>query len=657
MTLPIIISPGDAGHVAHHEEVHELLGRLDGQTDFLVTGVKQSTLAGRPAAGAGYLGLLHYATDVPGMSYCTGAAWRDILSATSANTFTAPQHFSDDVFFGGGSPWIDVRHSTYGAAADDTTDDTDAFNDAFAAATPGTIVYAPAGNYYIAGSLTGASGVAFRGAGIGATRLRFDDSNASYDTCISATGTLGVTSAMTANTTIGNRTVQVVNGAAFAAGDEVYLYDSFDHGDGANSNGTFVSRVHSVSGNTLTLDEALPLVVYSASGGTVRKITAAAGMVFSDFTLKVSWTGSRPTYRLYGIKGLACRDSVMERVKIDGTGGAAAYFLVSRSCHIRGCHFDRQLDTTSNWGGADPGTTTTSRAVLFEQSTACTATGNVATKGGFGIVCSRSPFSVVTGNALGGGATNTGGRGIKIEYLSNFSTVTGNVVHDFHYVGIYNYASAYVAITGNVVFAISNTTAGSGHGIVVASTAGTKGLGHHCTVSGNTIRWCQGSGIVVNAGTGGGATATFNKIADNTISDVGKAGGSRYAIHLDSSYNTASDNICDTYGSGNTGIAAGSATTYNEILDNECYNAGSGFAVATAGSTGPHFIAHNTMGSEALSLNISDVVRFPRFVKNGVPSDADFLKAPPDGQEALNRSTGDLYIKSQGNWRHVGTTL
>lgn len=121
MTLDLTIDPGDVGHIGDHEELHELAQRLDGQTSFLLTGVMQDTLANRPAAAAGNLGLLYFATDVPALYYSTGAAWAQSILSSTSNTFTAINQFDDDVFFGSGRPWVDVMHE--GAVGDDATND------------------------------------------------------------------------------------------------------------------------------------------------------------------------------------------------------------------------------------------------------------------------------------------------------------------------------------------------------------------------------------------------------------------------------------------------------------------------------------------------------------------------------------------------------
>lgn len=119
--LPLVIAPGDPGHIGDHEEIHELLERLD--ADFLATGVYQDLLANLPAAGPGNEGLFRYATDVPALAYSDGSAWRQLIANGTTNQFTAINEYEDDVYFGSGRPWVDPMHSTYNATGDGVAND------------------------------------------------------------------------------------------------------------------------------------------------------------------------------------------------------------------------------------------------------------------------------------------------------------------------------------------------------------------------------------------------------------------------------------------------------------------------------------------------------------------------------------------------------
>lgn len=126
MTLPLIIAPNDPGHIDDHQEIHTLLGRLDGQSTFLAAGSTTGALGSRPAASASNLGSFYYAASVPSLAFSDGALWREQVMAAASNTFTGINNFNEDVFFGSGRPWADPMNATYGAVGDGVADDTGA---------------------------------------------------------------------------------------------------------------------------------------------------------------------------------------------------------------------------------------------------------------------------------------------------------------------------------------------------------------------------------------------------------------------------------------------------------------------------------------------------------------------------------------------------
>lgn len=159
MALPLVIAPGDPNHIAHHEEIHELLSRLDGQNDFLASGVYQDVVASLPVADAGNLGLFRYATDVDTLDYSDGTAWHQVAMEDSANTFT------EDQLFGSGRPWYDIQ--AYGAVADGATPNAVAIQAAIdAAKLTGGIVWIPYGLHDVEATLDldDAWGVTIKGA-------------------------------------------------------------------------------------------------------------------------------------------------------------------------------------------------------------------------------------------------------------------------------------------------------------------------------------------------------------------------------------------------------------------------------------------------------------------------------------------------------------
>lgn len=72
--LPVIIAPGDPGHIGHHQTVHALLNPVD--APFVVAPVRAGLLAARPAAGQA--GRLDVTTDTKRAVIDTGVAWQPL---------------------------------------------------------------------------------------------------------------------------------------------------------------------------------------------------------------------------------------------------------------------------------------------------------------------------------------------------------------------------------------------------------------------------------------------------------------------------------------------------------------------------------------------------------------------------------------------------
>lgn len=183
-TLPNAINPGDSGHLAHHEEVHELFDSIE-NTPWRATGWRQGTLAARPAAAVANKGLFYFATDVPSLSYSDGTSWLAYVLDSANTTFTGDNIFQGDSTFSGsalfesGRPWCDVRSK--GAAGDGVTVDTTEIQAAYdeveaLAGTVGGIVYYSPGDYLIDAQVNAKNGVSSIGAGQEATIIRYSAS-------------------------------------------------------------------------------------------------------------------------------------------------------------------------------------------------------------------------------------------------------------------------------------------------------------------------------------------------------------------------------------------------------------------------------------------------------------------------------------------------
>lgn len=117
--LPIVIAPGDPGHIGHHTTMHALLNPVD--SPFEVASIDSGTLAALPAAGQ---------------------AGRQYLLTTTTPKRLLVDDGSDWVSAAG--PWLTVTDPIFGAVSDGITDDTAAIQ---AAIDAGDEVFFPAGTY------------------------------------------------------------------------------------------------------------------------------------------------------------------------------------------------------------------------------------------------------------------------------------------------------------------------------------------------------------------------------------------------------------------------------------------------------------------------------------------------------------------------------
>lgn len=113
------------------------------------------------------------------------------MSSTTTPISAVGASFSGDVFFKSGRPWADVRHPSFGAKGDGTTDDTTAIQSAINTITAlgGGIVYLPQGTYLTTAALTitDHNGVTIRGAGMDATTITSAQASANIITLTGST--------------------------------------------------------------------------------------------------------------------------------------------------------------------------------------------------------------------------------------------------------------------------------------------------------------------------------------------------------------------------------------------------------------------------------------------------------------------------------------
>lgn len=118
MTLGTHIVAGQAGHIDDHFEIHTLMDRLDGQTEFLAAGVMTGRLEQRPTASAANLGSFFFASDVPALYASEGTGWVLIPMPSASMTLTGDVTHSGTVSFTqAGETTIDqeARHAVGGS--------------------------------------------------------------------------------------------------------------------------------------------------------------------------------------------------------------------------------------------------------------------------------------------------------------------------------------------------------------------------------------------------------------------------------------------------------------------------------------------------------------------------------------------------------------
>jgi hypothetical protein len=167
----------------------------------------------------------------------------------------------------GGIPNLVVKANVmdYGAAADGSTDDAQAFRDAIAAVTDGGVLV-PAGNYMLRSRLGIGKSVVLRGQGPDRTHLTFELASDAYGIEI-VTYQRGAWDTVQAGYTFGSTQLTVTNGSRFTAGgfaeilrdnDSAVMYTNplWDEPWADNSIGQIV-KVTAVAGNALTVDPPL----------------------------------------------------------------------------------------------------------------------------------------------------------------------------------------------------------------------------------------------------------------------------------------------------------------------------------------------------------------------------------------------------------------
>lgn len=497
----------------------------------------------------------------------------------------------------------------YGAAGDGLTDDTRAFQRAIdaAARNGGGIVWVPNGTYRLTSRLTiGANSVRVIGESQYDAILVWDDV-ADYGIVVDTPVTDPVTSALTADVALGDRTIAVASGAAFPVGAWVVLDDS-----AANST-ALQTRVHSVVGNNVTLEDACPgILTVAASAQLLGYINhpLLTGIAIRDLTLQCATP--TPSRFLGGLFLSRCDGVEVDHVVVNGSSGVCITTRQLYGGHIRNSRMLNAI-TTAGSGIENQSATT---GLLIE--------GNEMTMCQFGCTFASAPYCRFIGNRVNGRQTNVNlGRGVRFGESSNFGVIANNTLSDMNLYGIYCQDSAFCTIVGNTIGFNGSATDTGEHGIQLGG-LDVGNYCNHCTVVGNVITSCSGYAIAIANQTA--AQFTKHTITGNTLS-LCRWG----AIFCNGSENTITGNICTASGATVIGglIRLTFGADYNTVTGNTLTNLDtSGTNGITSSAGGGHNNFDNNLITTPLYLPQNDYAATDTIGATTAYVDAAILHAP-----------------------------
>jgi parallel beta-helix repeat protein len=403
--------------------------------------------------------------------------------------------------------WHPYSVHYFGATGDGSTDDTAAIQRAINACSQngGGIVWVPNGTYRCTSRLRiTSSGVKVIGESKLDAILVWDDV-ADYGLYIDTAGTAPVTSAFTSDGALGDRTVAVASGTSFKAGQWVVADDS------ATNTTALQTRVKSVSGNNVTLEDALPGPLTVGATAQLLAYTLyplLTGIGVRTVTLKCATT--TPTAFLGPLFLSRIDDVDVVRCVLNGSVGPV---VTTRQLYGGRIRNNRILNALTVAGtGIESQTATTGLLVTNNEVTMCQ----------FGITFASAPYCRTIGNRVNGRQTSVAlGRGIRYGSSSNFGVIEGNTVSDTNLYGIYCQDSSFCSVTGNTVSMTGSASDTGEHGIQCGG-QDAGNLCNHNTVTGNTVTKCSGYGITLANTTNG--QDTFHTVAGNVISQCAWGG-------------------------------------------------------------------------------------------------------------------------------------
>lgn len=518
----------------------------------------------------------------PAFWLANGVAYRFTLTEANGDPIWGPV---DGILTGGnttGQAGTVFDITAFGAVPGGVVDNRTAIQAAITAAmVAGGTVFIPLGTWRVSAQLLcTASNVRFQGEGQGSI-LQFDDAATNGGLRISriASSTV-VSSALASNVAIGDRTVTVGagQGTNFAQGG--WLLCS----DGNTDHGTFITYIESIAGDILTMRDAAPCILTTASAATAfyRPQGVLTGNSVQDLTLKCA--SDAPTNMLILLWILTSDGPIVRNVFFSGTRAGCVNFTNVVNGLIEGCHSTNAI--SSNGEG-----------FAIAASTNCRVSACIAERCQFGIDAAQSCKLTVVGNQVHARQTSSAlGRGIKLANGSNFGTVTGNTIADPNFFGIYFQDSSHCVASSNTIYNCGGGAPGDDqHGI--QSGGNLDDQCHHNVIANNTISFCSGFGVSITPTLLTTAKDLFNVVTGNTITDCKQGGILVFSCNRNVILGNNIRQVAATITQGGA-IAIISAAAQNLVSLNEIYasTAVALVGVISTGGDGTNTVINNKLG-------------------------------------------------------------
>jgi parallel beta-helix repeat protein len=492
----------------------------------------------------------------------------------------------------------------YGAIGNGIADDSTAISNALAAAVAagGGEIYFPPGTYRATQVFNvTTSNIRLTGAGRFASVILWDD--LAVDGFVFTGGSPLASTLLTADGNHGDRAITVASATGAVVGNWCYIQDATV--PSLEGNGSFSSRVFNVSGTTISLEELLPLnfpVLQTPTAFFYAATAFLSGIYIAD--LGFGCSAANAVNKLHFLTFFRCVSPIVERCRFDN---CVAPCITTVGCHDANfVNNSLERSTTVAGCGIEIQTSTNTRIAL-----------NTTRRCRFGYTVTNSPRSSIVGNIVSGREPLSGnsGRGIRVSGMSTHSVVVGNTVNDTGFYGIYLDASSWCAATGNNVTNVGEDALE--HGIQSSISSSYPTYGQYNVISGNTVSFCTGNGIIIGNGDGFVNYPNYSVINGNVISDCVNG-----AILLRGSYCTVSGNHCSSPDNSPADIEGGTASTNNAIIGNHITRPGATgsslfYAIRTNGTDGYNRIQGNKVSPDSVVI-ASVTYKIPKVVAHAL---------------------------------------